>query len=123
MRLETSPCVDAGSFVEEGHAFRSQWSKLLGGKTSTFADLVSKDRERWCDGADGDQLAVLDSAALPTRTELVRRFAASKRKAVPEDGLGGELFAAQPQRMARLFHPLLTKSFTSLVLPMQVRGG
>ena len=122
-RLETSPGVDAGSFVEERYAFRNRWSKLLGGKTSTFADLVSKDRERWCDGADGDQLALLDSAALPTRTELVRRFAASKRKAAPEDGLGGELFAAQPQRMARLFHPLLTKSFTSLMLPMQIRGG
>ena len=79
-RLETSPGVDAGSFVEERYAFRNHWSKLLGGKTSTFADLVSKDRERWCDGADGDQLALLDSAALPTRTELVRKFAASKKK-------------------------------------------
>ena len=40
-----------------------------------------------------------------------------------EDGLGGELFAAQPQRMARLFHPLLAKSFTSPMLLMQIRGG
>ena len=121
--IEVSPGVEAGSYAGERQGFRAHWSKMLAGKTTTFADLIRLDRERWRGIVRNSTLIQKDLGAMPSKTELTRRFASARRKAVPEDGLGGELFAAQPHRLARLFHPLLSKAVTSFLLPLQIRGG
>ena len=62
---------------------------MLDGKVLTFAELVHQDRQRW--GALFEEAALVrkDIETIPSKTETIRRFAKSKRKAVPEDGLGG----------------------------------
>ena len=96
---------------------------MLEGETMSLTDLIRQDRSRRASLVENSARIRKNIAAIPSRTELTRRFATAKRKAVPEDGLGGELFAAQPHKLARLFHPLLTKTVTLLLVPMQIRGG
>ena len=122
-RVEVQPGVEAGSYTEERKAFREHWKTMLSGEALTFAELVQRDRARWGTLVADVAKVRKDPAVIPSKIELIRRFSKAKRKAVPEDGLGGELFAAQPHRLARLYHPLLTKATTSFMVPLQIRGG
>ena len=61
---------------------------------------------------------------VPTLASLTRVTAkAPMRKAVDENGIGGECFRAAPVQLARAWHPLAVKAVVTLRPPLQYRDG
>ena len=70
-----------------------------------------------------DREIIKDVSAVPSLTQLVLRFARSKRKAFGEDLIGGELLAAAPQELANLYHPGVVSSALLCHHPVQHKGA
>ena len=60
---------------------------------------------------------------MPRTFLTVGRRLTKEKKAVGNDGLGGEIFKAAPEQMARIYYPLTFKTFANIKVPLQDCGG
>ena len=124
VRVKMSDGKPAPSYVDERGRFRDHFAGLLGGAVVPFRDLVARERD---DHTPSELCVKIGGASInsvPSMSALVCELAHSKsRKAVGEDGIGGEVFKVAPWSLARVWHPLFVKSALTLRPPLQFRGG
>ena len=124
VRVKMSDGRPAPSYADERGRFRDHFAGLLGENAVPFCDLVAGDR--------GDRVPIelcvkiggANMNSILSMASLVCEMAHAKsRKAVGEDGIGGEVFKVAPWILARAWRPLFVKSALTLRPPLQFRGG
>ena len=109
--------------VQEKHAFRKHFSDLMGGEIGTFAALIQKDRNLPESRFSGIDTNCLDNV-VPTLFDLFNCFAKFVRgKATGESRLASDVFRRLPLLMARVYYPLVLKSYLRIAPPLQWKGG
>ncbi len=109
--------------VQEKHAFREHFSDLMGGEIGTFAALIQKDRNLPESRFSGIDTNCLDNV-VPTLFDLFNCFAKFVRgKATGESRLASDVFRRLPLLMARVYYPLVLKSYLRIAPPLQWKGG
>jgi hypothetical protein len=103
---------------------RRNFEQALCGTTSSFAELVIKERASVVDKANAYTALDLEIGVVPSAVDISRSHAKMKAlKGVGENCIGGELHKLLPTDTARLLHPLHTKATMTLRRPLQWNGG
>ena len=84
---------------------------------SNLRELLGAERLSAIDDAKRHATIVRNAADIPTKSFVVERHAASKTLMPPE------VHKSWPHELARLTHPIHTKSATYISRPLQFRGG
>ncbi len=105
--------------VQEKQAFRQHFSTLMGGEVGTFASLVQHDRQapasRFQGVSDDDVVG-----CVPMLFDLIRCYSSfSKGKACGEGMLVSDILKLFPVHLAKLFFPLIVKTFVRIQPPLQ----
>ena len=120
VRVKMGDGRPAPSYAERGR-FRDHFAGLLGGTAVPFCDPVAGERG---DRVPSELCVNIGGASMTSIASLVCVLAHAKsRKAVGEDGIGGEVFKVAAWSLARAWHPLFVKSALTLRPPLQFRGG
>ena len=101
---------------------------LLQGTVTTLANHINDHRAGFADGSHMSTLLSASAVAtdpdlIPSTSELAIRMAKMRPKGLGESNLGGELFAAAPHELARIYHPLYVKSILNSIPPVTFSGG
>ncbi len=123
MRVHEITGKPTQNVVQEKHAFRDHFSDLMGGEVGTFAALIQKDR-----GVPESRFSGVDTNCLdyvvPTLFDLFNCYAKFIRgKATGESRLASDVFRKFPLLMARVYYPLVLKSYLRIAPPLQWKGG
>ncbi len=121
--VDSNTGLPSQGVVQEKQAFRRHFCELMGGEVGTFASLVQKDRYPSAgryDNVSEDEVA----ESVPTLIDLLNCFYAFiKGKACGEGLLISDVFKLFPYHLAKVFYPLVVKTFVRIQPPLQWKGG
>ena len=123
-RMQREDGSFATSYQEDREVFQNYFSKVFGGVTMTFSELIAEDRllktvdvARFC-------LPPINPRLVPTIHELAQVYAHRPCfKGIGEDKIGSEVYRLFPEVMATCIHPLAVKVTAQCNFPIQHRGG
>lgn len=111
MRISTADGRPASTYVDGRRAARKHFTEVLAATHGSFVSSLL-DAERDSMSAVAEEVAAIlkELCAIPGLGSLILKFRRSASKAVGGDLLGGELFAAASDSIARIFHPIVCKA-------------
>ena len=110
------------NIVETQQHFQEYFGDLLNGTVITYSELVDRHRLKLSHNSTHQHIPITATIFL-SQSQIAFKFAKLKPKAVGESGLGGELFAAAPETLAKAYFPLTTKAMLHCHTPLQWDGG
>ena len=111
--------VPATSCTAEPKVVQEHFRGLLNGSHTSLKAILDKEGATVIDKAEQTATIVRGTADFPTGTFIVRRHAASKSgKGFSESLMAPEAHKTWPQELARLTHPMHTKSVAYISRPL-----
>ena len=126
--FSSHPYIDGCSdIIQHKMAFRTHICNLLQCQVKTLAEHIQDHRAGFADGSHMHNVCsanavAIDPGLVPSISEVTTRMAKLGPKGLGESLIAGELFAAAPSQLARLYHPLYTKILNCLP-PATFSGG
>ena len=114
--------------IQHKQAFRTHNNSLLQGTVGTLSDLIQNHRAGFADGSHmcnsfSATAVAINPDLVPSISSLTISMVKLMPKALGESGLGGELVAAAPAQLARLYHPLHIKTILNCLPPISFSRG
>eukprot|EP00929_Paragymnodinium_shiwhaense_P028888 TRINITY_DN16672_c0_g1_i3.p1 TRINITY_DN16672_c0_g1~~TRINITY_DN16672_c0_g1_i3.p1 ORF type:complete len:538 (+),score=101.98 TRINITY_DN16672_c0_g1_i3:93-1616(+) len=102
--------------------WQEHWQERFDATPTSMEEILDEHYRQYTEKAHAG--AQGDIAWVPSPEELARSYRLLKKgKKAGEDGVPSDLYSRAPELMARLMHPLCTKSVVTMTTPLQLQGA